>query len=111
MVGAGTKELRPACLARGRRLAGRTLGLTAGLRLRSTRVALATNALRRLAEALAQSLRRLGRFLLAFFRRFGSRGVLAANQLDLRALRGVAAPEADAQDARVAARPFGKSRR
>src|SRR5689334_6629312 len=104
--------LRSASLARGRRLSRGTLGLAARLPLRGAAVLAAAQVARRLAQALAETLAPLRRFALFPFGRFRLfRRPLAANQLDLRRLGAIAAAEADAQDARVAARPIREPRR
>src|SRR5688500_8510837 len=102
-------KLRAAGLARRGRLAGRALGLSLGLPLLRALILGAAHPLRRGFQAIADALGlRLGRFLLrrGLFRR--PRVVLAADQLDLRDLGRIAAPEANPQDPGITAGPLRK---
>src|SRR6185503_4022263 len=108
--------LRPSSLPRRRRLLRLASGLAASLTLRAASLIAfrpASKAARGGSESIADA-PRLGRgrgFLLRFLVLGGFRTVLAANQLHLRDLGRIAAAEADAQDARIAAGTLRIARR
>src|SRR5439155_19728933 len=109
-LGFGIWVLRSARLPRRRRLLRFSPRLAAGLPLRRPGFASRAEAARGRPEAVADALGLRSRGLLGalLFGRF--RVVLAANQLDLRHFGGIAAAEANPENARVAARPLRVAR-